>query len=188
MAKKTKALIITVLAGLLAAALGYFNINVDRQAVEEAIYENMPTYSLEEETLELVQIGTVSRVIDGDTIAVLIDGEDVTVRLIGIDAPETEFAPGGAECFGTQSSEYLRNYLAEQSVLLTSDATQDLYDKYGRLLSYVSLDATDIGLLLLQNGYAKEYTYDAPYEKQLSYQEAELNALQAGAGLWEECN
>ena len=107
-AKKSKTLFITILAGLLVAALGYFNIDIERSEIEEVLYENLPTYTVAEEELELRQSGVVSRVIDGDTIDVSIDGEVVTVRLIGIDAPETEFSPTGAECYGSESSSYLK--------------------------------------------------------------------------------
>lgn len=129
---------------------------------------------------------TISRVVDGDTIKVLIDGEEETIRIIGVNTPETVDPRKPVECFGQEASNATKEMLDVGEVItLTADPTQDDHDKYGRLLRYIADDSDqDVGLWLISQGYAHEYTYDVPYERQDTYKEAE-DAAQAGElGLW----
>lgn len=129
---------------------------------------------------------SVSRIVDGDTVKVFIEGEEETIRVIGINTPETVDPRKSVECFGQEASNALKEMLdTGEIVRLTADATQDDRDKYGRLLRYITDDGgQDVGLGLISQGYAYEYTYDVPYERQDAYKEAE-NAAQAGElGLW----
>ena len=58
----------------------------------------------------------------------------------------------------------MTDLLAGKSVLLQGDDTQDDRDRYGRLLRYVFLPGgININELLVENGFAHEYTYDNPY-------------------------
>jgi len=124
------------------------------------------------------------RVVDGDTITVGFDGDIEYVRFIGIDSPEPN-DPGGPECFATESTDHLSSLLNTGTVVLHFDGTQGLRDKHGRLLAYVELpDGTDLSAAMLRDGYAQEFTYDLPYERQALYQEAETQAQTAGRGLW----
>jgi micrococcal nuclease len=121
-------------------------------------------------------------VADGDTITVDIEGTRERIRLIGIDAPEVGGTP---ECFGDEASVYAKGMLSGAAVGLVPDPTQDDRDRYGRLLRYVVLaDGTDFGAQLLQLGYAHEYTYDNPYQRQATYRTAESTAHSADRGLW----
>ena len=133
--------------------------------------------------------GEVYFVVDGDTAMVKIDGENKSVRILGIDTPETEHAPAGAECYGAEASGRARELLDKQNVTLTTDATQDTYDDYGRLLAYVTLpDGTDFGEAMITSGHAREYTFKGrEYLKQTTYREAELIAKENQIGLWDEC-
>ena len=45
---------------------------------------------LENQKVNDLEVATVERVVDGDTIEVKIDGEKFKVRLIGVDTPETK--------------------------------------------------------------------------------------------------
>jgi micrococcal nuclease len=124
----------------------------------------------------------VVSVADGDTITVSVDGVDERVRLIGIDSPELRRP---AECFGQQAADHLTEMLAGEAVRLVADPTQDDRDRYGRLLRYVELaDGTDVNAALIHNGYAFEYTYDAPYERQAQFRRQEAEASSAHVGLW----
>ncbi|MET0864669.1 MAG: thermonuclease family protein [Nakamurella sp.] len=128
------------------------------------------------------QLFPVLSVADGDTITVGIDGARQRIRLIGIDAPEVSGTP---ECFGDDASVYAKGILTGTSVGLVPDPTQDDQDRFGRLLRYVQLaDGTDFGAQLIQLGYAQEYTYDKPYQRQDAYRTAESAAHSANRGLW----
>jgi len=128
------------------------------------------------------ELYSVLSVADGDTITVEIAGTRERIRLLGIDAPEVN---GTTECFGTEASQYAKGILTGTSVGLVPDPTQDDRDRYGRLLRYVILpDGTDFEAQLIAQGYAHEYTYDEPYQRQSAYRAAESAASSASRGLW----
>jgi len=128
------------------------------------------------------QLYSVLSVADGDTITVDLAGSRERVRLLGIDAPEVT---GTTECFGNEATQYAKGILTGTSVGLIRDPTQDDRDRFGRLLRYVILpDGTDFDAQLLALGYANEYTYDKPYQRQSAYRAAESAANSADRGLW----
>jgi len=56
----------------------------------------------------------VTRVIDGDTVAVqMSDGEEVVLKLIGIDTPETNHPSKPVECFGRQATKKAQEMLTK---------------------------------------------------------------------------
>lgn len=126
----------------------------------------------------------VLRVVDGDTLQVARHGV-TTVRVIGIDTPETVDPRKPVECFGPQASARARRLLGGTRVRLTLDPTQGSVDKYGRTLAYVTLaDGRDYGLTMIRGGFAREYTYDTPYQRQAIYRRAERAARARQRGLW----
>ncbi|HQK55041.1 MAG TPA: thermonuclease family protein [Methanolinea sp.] len=138
----------------------------------------------------------VTRVIDGDTIAVkTAGGREETVRILGIDTPETEeHGNWGNEYEGISSPVYLTSwgYLASdqtenlvkgKGVTLMTDCMTGERDRYGRLLAYVGVDGSDLGSLLLEGGYARVYTEES-FGKKQQYLLLQSEAQSAGAGLW----
>lgn len=129
----------------------------------------------------------VLRIIDGDTIVVKINGKEEKVRLIGLDTPEMVDPRKTVECFGKEASEEAKRILAENFVRLETDPSQNIRDKYGRLLAYVFLnDGTNFNKTMIENGYGYEYTYDVPYKYQKEFQSAEKSAKANKKGLWKE--
>lgn len=127
----------------------------------------------------------VSSVIDGDTIQVVIDGEKETLRLIGIDTPETVDPRKPVQCFGKEASAKAKALLSGKSVRLESDPTQGERDKYQRLLRYVFLeDGANFNKLMINEGYAHEYTYNIPYKYQSEFKQAQKEAEENKRGLW----
>lgn len=103
------------------------------------------------------------KIVDGDTIWIDEPAGRVKVRLLGIDTPETK-APGTpVQCFGPEATVAAKRFLAGTRVWITTDPSQDTYDRYGRLLAYVWVDDDLINLDLISGGYAAEYTYEQPY-------------------------
>lgn len=135
----------------------------------------------------------VDRVIDGDTIEVLLpDGTSTQrVRLIGIDTPEDTTKK---ECYGAEATAFVTETLTGTEVLLEPDPSQADTDRYGRLLRYVKYQGAgqwkDLGRVLLEQGYAREYTYDSrrPAQQQQQYRAAQAQAQQQPAGLWAVCS
>jgi micrococcal nuclease len=121
----------------------------------------------------------VIKVVDGDTID-LETGD--TVRLIGIDTPEVYF---GAECYGNEASEFMKNLLEGKYVTLEKDVSET--DKYGRLLRYVYLEGDSINETLVKEGYAFSSAYPPDIKYQDKLDSLEQLARNSNLGLWEEC-
>ena len=129
----------------------------------------------------------VIRVVDGDTIRVnLKPGPKVMVRLIGIDTPEVF---GGVECGGEAASKKTKKILPRGTVVrLVSDPTQDLKDRYKRLLRYVSKRTLDVNRRLVRSGHARVYVYDnKPFQRVKSYRIARNHAKKNELGIWGSC-
>jgi endonuclease YncB( thermonuclease family) len=96
---------------------------------------------------ELVLVGTVTRIVDGDTIDVLLDSGTIRVRLDSIDAPERR-QPWGAE-----ATRELELQTAQRDVEL-SVTDQDRYD---RLVATVYVAGENVNASLVRNGHAWAY-------------------------------
>ncbi|GEM_PF-3850385 len=149
----------------------------DREALKGWAVENEETFY------------NVLYIYDGDTIAIDMNGVFEKVRFIGIDTPETGEKYRGKECYGKEATEKTEELLFEKKVSLKSDETQDNEDKYGRLLRYVFLeDGTMLNKKLIEDGFAKEYTYKgSAYKYQKEFRAAEKKAKREEVGLWAEC-
>jgi len=130
---------------------------------------------------------SVADVVDGDTVKLNINGTVETIRLIGIDTPETVHPSKPVECFGIEASNKAKAVLTGKTVSLETDASQGTRDKYGRLLGYIILsDGTNFNKMMIEQGYAYEYTYSTPYKYQSAFKATEQAARASGAGLWAE--
>lgn len=87
---------------------------------------------------------TVTKFVDGDTID-LSTGE--TVRFIGIDTPER------GRCGYKEATAALKKLVGKKPVELAGGARTNA-DRYGRILRYVSVDGKDVGLEMIQGGWA----------------------------------
>jgi micrococcal nuclease len=128
--------------------------------------------------------GTVTRVLDGDTVDVrLTSGKVERVRLVGIDSAER-----GA-CYSSQATAQARRLALSKPVVLRGDRTQATRDRYRRLLAYVWIPGgKDLGYQLLSGGFAKVYVYNGSrFERLAAYRGAEAGAQGRGAGRWAAC-
>ena len=139
----------------------------------------------------LVQSGVlypVERVIDGDTLVATVADHEVTVRLIGMDTPEVVDPRKPVQCFGPEASAEAKEILTGKEVYIEKDPTKGDYDKYGRVLAYIYLsdaDKTLFNLTMIEQGFAREYTYfDQPYKYQAQFKQAETQAKASLLGLW----
>lgn len=124
----------------------------------------------------------VERVVDGDTL--MLEGGE-KVRLIGVDAPESVKPGSETECFGKESSEYLKQKLEGETITLQKDTTDR--DRYGRLLRYVYVDQEFINELLVSEGYARAKSYPPDQREEERLWQAERSAKEKGLGLWGKC-
>ena len=126
--------------------------------------------------------GTVTYVVDGDTIAVRLDGgRRERVRLIGIDTPER-----GA-CLAGTATGLARRLADHERVVLRGDATQSTRDRYGRLLAYASVGGHDLGFRMVAAGLARVYVYDRPFRRLDTYRDAEAIGRRRTPNVWAGC-
>ncbi|MEA3304248.1 MAG: thermonuclease family protein [Patescibacteria group bacterium] len=83
-----------------------------------------------------------------------------------MDTPETVHPKKEVECYGPQASAYTKETLADQYIKLEYDETQTQRDRYDRLLVYVIHQGQNFNQNLIEQGYAKEYTYGKAYKYQ----------------------
>lgn len=178
---------LSFIAGLLIGAVIFNNASPQKkeQEVKSAIVSVKPTQTLSLTQPPKENLYQVVKVIDGDTIVVNIDGKDEVIRLIGIDSPESVDPRKDVQCFGKEATEEAKRHLIGKKISLESDPTQGDRDKYKRLLRYVFLeDGQNFNKLMIELGYAHEYTYKTPYKYQTEFKEAENKAREKKIGLW----
>lgn len=124
----------------------------------------------------------VVRVIDGDTVA-LDNGE--RVRYVGMDTPETKDPRKPVQCFGERAHERNAELVQGKRVRLVRDVSDR--DHYGRLLRYVYVGDTFVNLELVEEGYARNYSFPPDITHQAEIRAAERRAREAKRGLWREC-
>lgn len=110
---------------------------------------------------------TITRVIDGDTVAFNAPflppplKQELSIRVFGVDTPEKGFR---AKCpsedqRGQAATAFTKNAItkAQKRQIAISD-----WDKYGgRVLGDVLLDGQSLRMMLIQNGFAREYYGEA---------------------------
>lgn len=142
--------------------------------------------------------GSVSRVVDGDTIDVRFSFRPrERVRLLGIDAPETQEnekldrdvqASGRSReeilALGRLASDFTRKRLTDASVGLELDV--QTRDQYARLLAYVWLpDGRMFNLVILREGYAQVLTIPPNVRYADLLLACQRDAQEERRGLWE---
>lgn len=139
----------------------------------------------------VVLTGTVTRVVDGDTVKFESRGFESTMRLIGIDTPETKRPGYPVQCGGpAASAEAARLMPRGTPIRAVSDPSQDARDKYGRFLGYVYLRGRggargSINYRLVRTGFAKTYVYgQIPFRYAGPFLAGEIAAKKARLGVW----
>lgn len=118
---------------------------------------------------------TVTRIVDGDTIECAQIGR---VRLIGMDTPESNQAP-----FGAQASAALAALIPVGSeVQLEPDV--EARDRYRRLLAYAWVSHTMVNWRMVREGWAVLLTYPPNVQYVDAFTDAERRAREEGRGLW----
>jgi micrococcal nuclease len=135
----------------------------------------------------------VTRVVDGDTIAVSTDGtgrNERSVRLLGIDTPETHRPGTPIECGGPEASANMERLAPPGTrVTLEPDPSQDRVDRYGRLLAYVRLpDGRLAEEAQIAAGWATVYVFAGhPVSRDAVFRRAQAAARAARSGVWGRC-
>jgi micrococcal nuclease len=126
--------------------------------------------------------GTVTHVVDGDTIAVLLDGHAVKVRYIGMDTPETRHPIRGEEPGGREAAAVNRRLVLGKTVRLELDVRE--WDRYRRLLAYVYVGDVMINAELVRLGCAHAVMVPPNVAHARHLARLEREAREARRGLW----
>jgi len=156
----------------------------------------------------------ITDVVDGDTVEVVAGGRSYTVRLLGLDTPETRKPGTPVECGGREATSYMffLAYTAATDsdgdglldreggegvrVDLTTDPTQDVRDRFGRLLAYIDVPSGargegvqtyDVSRAMIDAGHSRTYTFEKRVRRYGRYIVAEEAAKEAGRGAWSQC-
>ena len=124
--------------------------------------------------------GTVTHIVDGDTLDVQIGSRTERIRVIGIDTPER------GVCYANAATAAATRLASGKRVVLRGDPSQDTRDRYGRLLAYVGLpEGKDLGYQLIAGGFAKVYVYNNhPFQRVTAYRAAEVIGRKRSSSLW----
>jgi micrococcal nuclease len=128
--------------------------------------------------------GTVTRIVDGDTVHVRVDGRLEKVRYIGVNTPEVHHPRKGDEPGGRAAAAVNRDLVDGRRVRLELD-TQSR-DRYGRLLAYVWVDDRMINAELVRRGFAQVMTVPPNVRHQFLFLKLQREAREARRGLWAE--
>src|SRR3954451_6151738 len=131
--------------------------------------------------------GTVTPVVDGDTIHVSLGGQDETVRYIGVDTPESVKPGTPVQCFAKAASSANERLVDGRRVRLSFDAERR--DRYGRLLAYVyrADDDAFVNARLVQDGYARTLTIPPNVRFAGRFAALARAAREHERGLWRAC-
>ena len=148
------------------------SVTVAQEAPGGAVVQDAPGSAVAMvESENPVLVGRVTRVLDGDTIAVALSSGPVTVRLGSVDAPEKK------QPWGNEARAALTRKLGDREVELDV-VSQDQYD---RLVAVVGLDGENINAWLVRQGHTWAYRQ---YTKDRNYCVWEAEARSAHRGLW----
>lgn len=126
--------------------------------------------------------GTVTGIVDGDTVDVTTAEGLVRVRVLGVDSPEVH---GAVECGGPDASAFATQTLLGKPVELLSDPTQERIDDHGRALRYVVQAGVNYSEAIADHGLAKSYIYGGvPVQAHPQILAAENRAKAARRGIW----
>jgi endonuclease YncB( thermonuclease family) len=138
------------------------------QAKPAPAEQALPDQRLEDNS---VLVGTVTRVVDGDTIHVQLASGPIEVRFSSSDAPEKD------QTWGREAKLALEGRISTRRVTLVP-VEQDRYD---RLIAFVYLDDEDLNGWMVQQGHAWAYRDDLEDDR---YCALEAAARSAERGLW----
>jgi endonuclease YncB( thermonuclease family) len=126
--------------------------------------------------------GTVTWIVDGDTIIVKLYNKSEKVRLLGIDTPEFHKKGGKNDYYAYEAFLYTKKQLKGKTVCLVKDPPNSR-DKYGRLLRYVYVNGKLFNAELVREGYAEIY-HKGDHSKKILFSRLEDEARRAGRGIW----
>lgn len=124
-----------------------------------------------------MEVASVVRIVDGDTLRVMLNGVEEVVRIFGVDTAER-----GEACF-EEAAERTGELAGREVRLLRDDRNRDRYD---RLLRYVyTPEGLSIDAVLIAEGLAYAWTRDGALRDPLVALQAQASTTGSGC-LWSD--
>jgi endonuclease YncB( thermonuclease family) len=144
---------------------------VEELSLKDCRAENLNPYT------EMPVTGTVTRIVDGDTLRINIEGFEMPVRLWGIDAPEM------TQTNGPEAKQKLEMLIPTGSRAAVHPVNRD---RYGRIVAVVDNGAElAVNFTMVVQGWAYHYRqYDPRINGCLA--EAERAARDGRKGVWQD--
>jgi micrococcal nuclease len=125
----------------------------------------------------------VTRIIDGDELAVQVKDMKFVVRILGISSFDAMADDPATQNIGKSAFNYLKSQLENNNIILVFDEFKK--DNKNRLLSYIYLNNKDIGNELISNGLVLLYNkFD--FSRIKEYSATEDSAKKEKIGLWSD--
>jgi micrococcal nuclease len=129
--------------------------------------------------------GTVTKVIDGDTVIIRpLSGKQIKCRLYGIDAPEMPYDGNPGQAYGRASDRELNNLILHTAVEMTLTGESS----YDREICIIKKMGVDINREMVIRGYAWAYREHLRGNYESEYIGAENEARKMHRGLWQQAN
>lgn len=156
------------------------------ELVDGYTYRPWSSTSTQKAGLALTGDFEVREVVDGDTFKIWYQTGEQSIRLLWLDAPELSLLRTKKKgCLAEESKAYLEKLVLGKQVRLEFDPTQNKTDSYKRWLNYVYVDDLLVNREMINNGYAKEYTFKVPYTERSLFLDAQQSAQSESLGLWD---
>ena len=147
------------------------NTPVSKSTTSEPIINESPKLTSIGLKAVPANVGTVTKVIDGDTIVVKNKTGEFKVRLASIDAPES------TQFYGPESIEYLVSLILDKKVKIEDYGI----DKYNRTIATVYFENENVNEKMVDGGFA---WYLPLYSNGNNYLKQEIRARESGKGMW----
>ena len=130
--------------------------------------------------------GTVTRIVDGDTIEILFGSEVYKVRYLNVDAPEMSGSEsGGPECLAEDAKLLNEQLTFERTVELEYDT--ECTDRFDRLLAFVKVDGRMVNEVIVERGFGQVLVIPPNVKYQSEFEMLEARAKENRAGIWGAC-
>lgn len=134
------------------------------------------------------QVHQVTKVYDGDTIAIQNNNKSTKVRLLGVNTPEKSHrTTGRAEPFANVASDFLRQFIERDNNAVGIGVGEQKYDTHKRTLAWVfSRNGTLYAEILLRRGLGYHVATFADERFVSCLQAAENDARINRRGVWSQ--
>ena len=121
-------------------------------------------------------VGSVKKIIDGDSLLIVSAHKTIEVRLYGIDCPEYR------QPFSNAAKKMVQKKVGGQNVLVRPE----YYDKYERMVAIVQYGDDTLNSELVRAGLAWVSPYFCRKDICTAWQQLEISARESQRGLWRE--